>query len=78
MQNDKVLRKYCESNISETLLKVSQKGNIIETRREIVTPNKDGTLKRSVLTEQYANVSKRKNENKENEDPNQPKRKIKH
>ena len=30
------------------------------------------------MTEQYANVSKRKNENKENEDPNQPKRKIKH
>ena len=78
VQNDKNLPKYCESNIPETLMKVSQKGNIIETRREIVTPNKDGTLKRSVLTEQYANVSKRKHENEENEDPNKPKKRTKH
>ena len=52
VQNKKVLPQNCEKNISETMIKVSQKGNII--------------LKQSVLTEQYANVSKRKNENKEN------------
>ena len=61
LQNKK-MPKYNENNIPETFLKVSQKGNIIETRREIITPNKDGTFKRSVLTEQYANISKRKHE----------------
>ena len=45
LQNEK-MPKYDENNIPETLLKVSQKGNIIETRREIITPNKDGTFKR--------------------------------
>ena len=62
VQNEKIMPKYDENNIPETLLKVSQKGNIIETRREIITPNNDGTFKRSVLNEQYANISKRKNE----------------
>ena len=35
VQNKKVLPQNCEKNIPETLIKVSQKGNIIETRREI-------------------------------------------
>ena len=78
VQNDIVLPKFVENNSSETLLKVSQKGNIIETRREIFIPNKDGTLKKSVLTEQYANVSKRKHENKENEDPNKVVKRTRH
>ena len=41
----------------------------METRREIFTQNKDGKLKKSVLTEQFANITKRKNNDTENIDP---------
>ena len=58
----------------EAYLKVSQIGNIIETRRETTTKNKDGTVKRSILKEQFANVTKRKHENDENEDPSKNKK----
>ena len=34
--------------------------NIIETKRTIFTQKKDGTIKKSVLTEQMANVTTRK------------------
>ena len=57
---------------------MSQKGNIIQAQRETITYNKNGTIKRSILNEQYANISKRKHDNDENEDPNKPKKRTKH
>ena len=42
-----------------TFVKVGQKDNIIETKRTIYTTKSDGTLKKSVVTEQLANVTKR-------------------
>ena len=50
----------------------------MEKRRETITQNKDGTMKRSVLTERFANITKRIHENKENEDPNKPKKRTRH
>ena len=65
-------------NSPQTIIKVSQKGNIIQAQRETITCNKNGTIKRSILNEQYANISKRKHDNDENEDPNKPKKRTKH
>ena len=62
----------------EAYVKVSQKGNIMETRRETITQNKDGIVKRSVLTEQFANITKRSHEDEENDDPNRPKKRTRH
>ena len=50
----------------DAYVKVSQKGSIMETKRETITQNKDGTIKRSILTEQFANVTKRNHEENEN------------
>ena len=54
----------------EAYVKVAQSGSIIETKREILTQNPDGTIRASVLTEQFANITKRKTEDndKENEE----------
>ena len=62
----------------EAYVKVSQKGNIMETRRETITQNKDGIVKRSVLTEQFANITKRNHKDEENDDPNRPKKRTRH
>ena len=59
-------------------MKVSQKGSIMETRRETITQNKDGTIKRSILTEQFANVTIRNHEDIENDNPNHPKKRKRH
>ena len=70
-KGNKILRERNQNlaNSQDTFVKVSQKGNIFETRREIFTQNKDGKLKKSVLTEQFANITKRKNNDTENIDP---------
>ena len=62
----------------EAYVKVSQKGSIMETRRETITQNKDGTIKRSILTEQFANVTIRNHEDIENDNPNHPKKRKRH
>ena len=62
----------------EAYVKVSQKGSIMETRRETITQNKDGTIKRSILTEQFANVTIRNHEDVENDNPNHPKKRKRH
>ena len=61
-KGNKILRERNQNlaNTQDTFIKVSQKGNILETRREIFTQNKDGKLKKSVLTEQFANITKGK------------------
>ena len=75
-KQNKVLRERNENlaQTQETYVKVAQKGCIIETKRETIKPNKDGTIRRSVLTEQFVNVTKRNHDDKENETPNQPKK----
>ena len=56
----------------EAYVKVAEKGCILETIRETITENKDGTIRRSILTEQFANVTKRNHV--DNDNPNHPKK----
>ena len=62
----------------EAYVKVAQKGSIMETRRETLTKNKDGTIKRSILTEQFANVTKRNHVDSDTDNPNHPKKRPRH
>ena len=75
-RQNKVLRERNKNlaQTQETYVKVAQKGSIIETKRETFKPNKDGTIRRSVLTEQFVNVTKRKHDEEEKENLNQPKK----
>lgn len=59
---------------SDAIFKVGQKGNIIEAKRNVYTNQPDGTVKKTVVTEQFANVTKRtkrkSGDDAENVDPN--------
>ena len=51
-------KELAENN--DTFVKVAERGNIIETRRSILKQRDDGTFSKSVVVEQFANVTKRK------------------
>ena len=62
------------------LVKVVQKGNIIETKRPVLALQENGTISKKVVVEQYANITKRKTNEKENQNENElpPKKRMRH
>ena len=64
---------------NDTFVKVAERGNIIETRRSILKQRDDGTFSKSVVVEQFANVTKRKtNVDKENIDVKNTTKRMRH
>ena len=62
----------------EVLVKVVQKGNIIETKRPVLTLQENGSIGKTVVVEQFANITKTKTDDKENENETIPKKRMRH
>ena len=59
-EQNKLLVEIADSQSKDTYIKVGDCGGVMNFQRTVLTPQENGTLKRTTLTQQYVNVTSRK------------------
>ena len=70
---NKILKERLDNASKDVFIKVNETSGIIETQRPVYTMQENGSIKETVVTQQFANVTryKRKSGDTENNDPDQ-------